>query len=155
MAMSGWHLAHLNVARMRAPIDAPEMQGFVAELDAINAIADAAPGFVWRLTGEDPDDPAIVSLGPLMLVNMSLWSDVEALAHYVYRTAHAAVLKRRGEWFLPLETANSVLWWVPQGHIPSLAEAVARLKVLDERGPTPEAFTFRRLSLAPSREGPP
>jgi hypothetical protein len=130
---------------MRAPMDSAEMAGFRAELDAINALADRAPGFVWRMVDEDPDDPGLLSLGPLMLVNMSLWRDAQALADYVYRSDHARVFKRRGEWFLPGEDATSVLWWVESGHIPTLTEAVARLRLLREQGAGPHAFGFRKL----------
>jgi len=134
-------------------MDSPEMAGFVAELGAINALADRTPGFVWRMVDEDPEDPALLSLGPLMLVNMSLWRDAQALADYVYRSDHARVFKRRGEWFLPAEGATNVLWWVAEGHIPTLTEAVERLRRLQQRGPTPEAFGFRKLYGADATGG--
>jgi hypothetical protein len=155
MAVSGSvrHLAHLNVARMRGPMDSPQMAGFVAELGAINALADQAPGFVWRMVDEDPNDPGLVSLGPLVLVNMSLWWDAAALADYVYRSDHARVFKRRGEWFLPGDGPPSVLWWVDAGHIPTLTEAVERLGWLRQRGPTAEAFGFRKLYGADATDG--
>lgn len=141
----GWHLAVLNVARMKAPLDDPRMAGFVARLDAINAVADATPGFVWRLVDEDPADPALVSLGPLMLVNLSVWETAAVLRDYVYRSAHMEVFRRRGEWFEPMAEANAVLWWVAAGHIPDLAEAADRLRSLRGAGPTETAFTFRSL----------
>jgi hypothetical protein len=142
------HLAHLNVARMRGSLDSSVMAEFVRLLEGINAIADAAPGFVWRMVDEDPNDPALLALGPLMLVNLSVWRDAQALSNYVYRSGHATVLKDRGRWFLPQERANAVLWWIPAGHIPTLSEATARLRLL-RQGPSSEAFDFRRL-FAPS-----
>ena len=138
-------LAHLNIARMRAPLDSPVMAEFVAQLDTVNAIADEAPGFVWRMVEEDPNDPALIALGPLMLVNLSVWRDAQALANYVYRSAHAGVLKERGRWFLPQERATTVLWWVPGGHIPNLQEATDRLVGLQTWGPSFRAFSFRHL----------
>lgn len=153
MSASGWHLAHLNVARMRAPMDSPEMAGFVAELAGINALAERSPGFVWRMVDEDPNDPGLLSLGPLMLVNMSLWLNAAALADYVYRSDHVRVFKRRAEWFSPGEGATSVLWWVPKGHVPSLTEAVERLRLLRQEGATPRAFGFRKLFGADATEG--
>ncbi|MFJ4790482.1 DUF3291 domain-containing protein [Streptomyces sp. NPDC088794] len=36
-----------------------------------------------------------------------------------------------------------VLWWVPAGHRPTVAEAEERLLRLRADGPTPYAFTFR------------
>ena len=110
---SAYRLAHLNVARMRGSVDSPVMAEFVAQLDGINAQADAAPGFVWRMVDEDSNDPALIALGPLMLVNLSVWRDAQSLSHYVYRSAHAGVLKERGRWFLPQAAATTVLWWVP------------------------------------------
>lgn len=144
-----YQLAHLNVARMRAPLDAPAMSQFVAQLDAVNAIADVAPGFVWRMVEEDPHDPALTALGPLMLVNLSVWRDAQALTHFVYRSAHAGVLKERGRWFLPQECATTVLWWVTEGHIPTLQEATARLALLQSSGASPNAFDFGQLHPAP------
>jgi hypothetical protein len=142
-------LAHLNVARMRAPLDSPVMAEFVEQLEAVNALADAAPGFVWRMVEEDPHDPALIALGPLMLVNLSVWRDAQSLSHYVYRSAHAGVLKERGRWFLPQERATTVLWWVPGGHTPSLQEATDRLVGLQALGPSAQAFSFRHLFDAP------
>jgi hypothetical protein len=149
VAIEAARLAHLNIARMRAPLDSPVMTEFVAQLEAMNAIADAAPGFVWRMIEEDPQDPALVALGPLMLVNLSVWRDAQSLANYVYRSAHAGVLKERGRWFLPQERATTVLWWVAEGHIPSLQEATDRLVGLQVSGPSARAFSFRYLFAAP------
>ena len=142
-------LAVLNVARMKAPLDAPVMAGFVAQLDRINAIADATPGFVWRMVEEDPGDPALEALGPLPLVNLSVWQGLSILRDYVYRSGHAEVFMRRAEWFEPQGLATAVLWWVPGGHLPTLSEAVTRLSLLRTEGPTVSAFTFRSPFAAP------
>jgi len=146
---SDHQLAHLNVARMRAPLESPVMAEFVAQLTAVNSLADAAPGFVWRMLEEDPNDPALIALGPLMLVNLSVWRDAQALANFVYRSAHSGVLKERGRWFLPQERATTVLWWVPGGHIPTLQEATDRLVGLQTGGPSARAFSFRQLFSPP------
>jgi hypothetical protein len=128
---------------MRGALDSAVMAGFVEQLDAINALADAHPGFIWRLTGEDPNDPAILSLGENRLVNMSVWRDVAALSDYAYRSGHAAVLRKRGEWFWPQPQASLVLWWMEAGRIPSIEEAVGRLTHLQTHGPSPHAFGFQ------------
>jgi Domain of unknown function (DUF3291) len=141
--MMNYQIAQLNTAHMRAPIDTPLMAGFREQLDAINALADQSPGFVWRLTGEDPNDPAILSLGENRLVNISVWRDIASLSNYAYRSDHAAALRRRTEWFIQQSQASLVLWWVESGSIPSIAEAVARLRHLREHGVTPRAFIFR------------
>jgi hypothetical protein len=151
------HLAQLNVARFRAPLDDPAMAGFVAALEPINALADGWPGFVWRLQTEEGDATAIRAFDDdLMLVNMSVWESVEALAEFVYRSGHLDVMRRRREWATRLAEAHLVLWWVPEGELPTVEEARERLEYLREHGPTPHAFTFkRRFSPADTPAGEP
>jgi hypothetical protein len=137
-------LAQLNVARMLDAIDSPVMAEFVAQLDAINALAEGSPGFVWRLKTEDGDATAIRPYDDeRVIVNLTVWESVEALREYVYRGGHVEVMRRRREWFARMTEAFVVLWWVPAGHVPTVAEAVARLDALRRDGPTPAAFTFR------------
>ena len=148
--MGNYHLAQVNIGRILAPLDSPVMAGFVAQLDAINALADAAPGFVWRLQTEDGDATAIRPYDDdWILVNMSVWESPEALHAYVYRSAHADVLRRRREWFARMTEAFVALWWVPAGHRPSVAEAVERLGMLRTHGLTADAFTLRQLFPPP------
>jgi len=130
---------------MKFAIDAPELAEFVARLDDVNALADGCPGFVWRLQTEDGDATAIDYFGPEYLVNMSVWEDVESLHNYIYRTAHNEVMARRKEWFERMLEVYSVLWWIPAGTIPTIAEADQRLQNLRQNGPTAEAFTFKKL----------
>jgi hypothetical protein len=148
--MSEWHVAQLNIARAIAPTDSPALAEFMAALDRINAIADAADGFVWRLIG-DGGNSTDVRHGddPLLLVNMSVWRDVEALFAYVYKTGHTEVMRRRREWFEAPAAAYQVLWWIPAGHVPTVDEAMARLEHLRAHGPTPHAFTFKQRFAAP------
>src|SRR5919198_2764622 len=102
--MSGFHLAQVNIGRLRAPLDDPSMLGFVSQLDPINAIADRSPGFVWRL---QTDEGTATAVRPFederLLINMSVWESLEALADFVYRSAHTPVMRRRREWFEHLE----------------------------------------------------
>lgn len=138
------HLAQLNVARLRAPLDGPELAGFVAALEPINALADTSPGFVWRLQTEDGDATAIRAFADdAVLVNMSVWESIEALADFVYGSPHRAVMARRRQWFERMAEAYLVLWWVPAGHLPTVEEARRRLDLLQRRGPSADAFTFR------------
>jgi hypothetical protein len=140
------HLAQVNIARARGPLESATMAGFVARLDEINALADRSPGFVWRLQTEAGN---ATYLRPYeddrILFNLSVWETVEALRAYVYRTAHAEVLRQRHEWFSRFEAPYLALWWVPAGHRPSVDEAKQRLARLAQDGPTPFAFTFRSL----------
>ncbi|SDK65406.1 DUF3291 domain-containing protein [Nonomuraea jiangxiensis] len=139
------HLAELNIAHLRAPIDSPELADFVADLEPVNAIADAAPGFVWRLKESETDPTATVvhDYGDHLLLNFSVWESLESLWNYVYRSGHLASLRRRREWFLRMAEPYMVMWWIPEGHIPSLAEGMERLERLRTQGPSPEAFTFK------------
>ena len=147
--MSGFHLAQINIGRLRAPVDDPMIAEFAANLDRINALAEGQPGFVWRLTGDGNDATDIHAFdNPLMAINMSVWMDLDALAAFVYRTAHREVMRRRREWFEAMETYMA-LWWVPAGHRPDPAEGIARLQILERLGPTTEAFTFRNPFPAP------
>lgn len=142
--MSGYQLAQLNIASMLQPLESPGMADFVANLERINALAEASPGFVWRLQDEAGDATAIRPFGAEVLVNLSVWRDVEALRDYVYKSAHAEILKRRAEWFARMGEAHMVLWWVPAGHLPSVDEAAKRLRLLREQGPSVQAFNFRQ-----------
>jgi hypothetical protein len=147
--MTGYHLAQINIGRLKAPMDAPETAGFAGALDRINALADTQPGFVWRLVGEGNNATDIAAFDdPMMLLNMSVWTDIESLAAFVYRTGHRDVMRRRAEWFHKVEVFMC-LWWVPIGHIPTPEEAIARLETLRRLGPTAEAFTFRQPFPAP------
>jgi heme-degrading monooxygenase HmoA len=149
------HLAQLNIGRLRAPLDAPESAAFVAALDGINALADAAPGFVWRLQTPEGDATAVRPYADdRIIVNLSVWESLAALHSYVYATAHAAVLARRREWFERMPESALVLWWVPAGHRPTPDEAVARLEHLRRDGPTEYAFTFKSSFPPPAETLP-
>lgn len=142
--MPDYELAQLNIALMTAPLDSPRLRDFVDNLDRINALAEQSPGFVWRLQDDDGNATGIRPLGEETLVNLSVWQDVESLHRYVYRSAHKDIMRRRQEWFHRMKEAYTVLWWVPEGHRPTVAEAKTRLDYLREAGPGPEAFTFRK-----------
>jgi hypothetical protein len=143
------HIAQVNIGRMKGALEDPVMADFVARLDEINALADRSPGFVWRL---QTDSGNATYLRPYdddrILFNMSVWESVEQLKRYVYYTAHVEVLKRRHDWFERFSGAYTALWWVPQGHRPSVDEAKQRLAHLDAHGPTAFAFTFKHAFLA-------
>ena len=143
MTSSRYHLAQLNIGRFRAPMDSPTMEGFVSQLDRINALADGSPGFIWRLQDDSGNATGIQAFDdPEVLINLSLWESLDALKQFAYRSDHRQLLKQRGDWFVPMETPYLVLWWVPAGHIPDEQEAVERLSRLEAAGPTEEAFTF-------------
>jgi Domain of unknown function (DUF3291) len=143
--MGHYHIAQVNIGRIRAELDDPIMAGFVSRLDEINALADRSPGFVWRLqTAEGNATYFRPFADERMLLNMSVWESVESLKQYVYRTTHAELLRQRHEWFEKL-SAYAALWWVPAGHIPGIDEAKKRLAHLEANGPTEFAFTFKSV----------
>jgi len=148
--MAAHHLAQVNVATVRAPLDSPELAGFVAQLEPINALADHSPGFVWRLQTEDGDATAIRPFqDERIMVNLSVWESLEALRIFVYASRHLDVMRRRREWFHRMDTYMA-LWWVPAGTIPTVAQAKDRLQLLAGNGPSPDAFTFRVPFPAPA-----
>ncbi len=121
------------------------MVEFMANLDRINGLADQSPGFVWRLQTDDGAATSIRAFDdPDILLNLSVWEDYESFHHYVYKTDHVTFMRRRAEWFQPVEGLPvTVMWWIPVGTVPSIDEAIDRLRRLGEQGPTPEAFNFR------------
>lgn len=148
--MATHELAQINISRFRLPADHVANRDFMDALDHVNAVAEAADGFVWRLVGEgnNATDVAVTD-DPHVIANMSVWRDIDALAAYVYRTPdHLAIMRRRKEWF-DHGQSYMALWWVAAGHRPTLAEGLARIAALEAKGPTAEAFSFRRPFAAP------
>jgi hypothetical protein len=148
--MAGFHLAQLNIGRALAPVDSARMADFMAALDPINALADQAPGFVWRFQTDEGNATALRPYGDdRIMVNFSVWENPESLHDFVYKTVHAKVMARRREWFEKMTDPFMVLWWVPVGHRPTITEAIERLETLRRLGETADAFTFKRLFPPP------
>lgn len=143
--MRQWHIAQMNVGTIRYPTDDPRMHGFMSRLDEINELAEASDAFAWRLQSDSGNATDIdAGRGPDFLVNMSTWTSIDGLFEFVYRTAHRGLMVDRKQWFARPGGKYQVLWWVPAGHEPSIAEGLARLDLLEEHGPTPDAFTFQK-----------
>jgi hypothetical protein len=142
-------LAQVNIARLRAPLDSPVLADFVAALDPVNAAADAAPGFIWRLQAEDGNATSVRAFewdaagGAGVIVNMSVWDSVESLAAFVYSDSHRPVLRRRRDWFEQMTEAYTAMWWIRRGTVPTTIESEERVRYLRAHGPSPYAFTFR------------
>lgn len=152
--MASFHLAQVNLGRPLEPLDSELLREFVESLDPVNAVADRSPGFVWRLQSEEGNATSVpVFDDDSLIVNMSVWESMEALRAFVYTSpAHLSVMRRRREWFERMEV-HMALWWVPAGHIPTVAEAEERLTLLRAIGPSPDVFTFRR-HYGPPDAGP-
>lgn len=141
--MQEFQIAQVNIARLLVPEGDPRVAGFFDNLDAINQLAENSPGFVWRFVGDyDPD--------PMLVFNMSIWLSIEHLSQFAYRSDHIKIMRQKASWFEPLNTPSLALWWVEAGSSePSFEDAFARLRSLDENGPTPYAFTFKNSFAAP------
>ena len=144
-----FELAQVNIGRLTAPVDSPVLADFMAALDPVNAAADQAPGFIWRLQTEDGNATAIQAFGwdaagsAGVIVNMSVWTDAEHLGAFVYGEMHRQIMRRRREWFQLMREAYLACWWVPAGHRPSTGEAEDRVRDLRAHGSTPYAFSLR------------
>ena len=147
---SSYHLAQINVARLLAPLDAPSTAEFRDNLDRINVIAEASPGFIWRLQSDDskvfemPD-----SIDPLLIINQSVWSGVEELKQFAYHTEHVDFYRKRKNWFERPQQAHMALWWIPVGHQPDALEGLSRLRLLRKKGESKLAFSFRKMFEPP------
>lgn len=138
-------LAQINIAQARDAMDSDSMKGFIERLNEINSIADNAPGFIWRLQSEEGDATAIRAFdNPLLLINMSVWEDIESLKTFVYKTSHVELIQDREAWFGKMLQAHQALWWVPRGHIPTIEEGKQKLDYLQQHGPGKAAFTFAK-----------
>ncbi|QMU68401.1 DUF3291 domain-containing protein [Streptacidiphilus sp. P02-A3a] len=149
---SVFELAQVNIGRLLAPLDSERLAGFVSALDSVNAAAEAADGYRWRLQDDEGNATEIkVFDDDWLIINMSVWRDPESLSAYIYGPMHRAVLSRRREWFARPVEAMTALWWVPAGVRPSVADAEQRLRSLRAHGPTADAFTLRETFPAPVR----
>ena len=142
-----------NCGILIAPVDDPRIADFVSQLGPINALADASPGFVWRLQSEAGNATDIVYNDPFVIVNMSVWEPVEALRDFVYTSRHISVFRDRAKWFEKKEKPHYCLWWIPTGHTPSVAEGRERLEPYQQNGPTSFSFWFTNLFPMPTEQG--
>ena len=142
----GHDLAELNIVLAVDDLDTPTMADFMKALDKVNRIADRSPGFVWRLQDEAGNATGVkYSENPREIVNLSVWQTSADLEHYVWNRVHRQFMKRRADWFVPLDQSYFVLWWVPVGVLHTLAEALDRLAWLRSDGPSAHAFCWSNL----------
>lgn len=151
--MNKYHLAQLNIGRILYPTDDPRMSGFMDNLDPINALAEESPGFVWRLVEENNNNTALRPFpDDMLLINMSVWTDVERLYNYVYQTAHAKYVGMRKQWFEVMDEAFMCMWWIPAGDTPTVQDACDRLDSIRANGPTEFAFDFKTRFETPAEK---
>jgi hypothetical protein len=143
------HLAQLNIGRLRYPTDDPRVADFMNNLDLVNSLAERSNGFVWRLKDENGNATNIRPFAdPTMIVNMSVWENVETLERFVWQTIHKPFYGRRPEWFDKMEKPHFVMWWVEAGHRPTIEEAKERLEYLTAHGPSDHAFGWESVPAA-------
>lgn len=143
--MASFHLAQINITKAKAEMESPIMQGFVERLDEINQLAENSPGFIWRLQTEDDVATVIQAFDdPKLVVNMSVWKDLESLKNYVYKSAHIELIRDRSAWFNKMLEAQLVLWWIPEGAVPSVEDGKKKLEYLEQNGSSQLAFTFAK-----------
>lgn len=151
MNQTKWHLAQVNIARLIEPLDSDRLADFVAALDPVNAEADLAPGFVWRLKTEEGNATSLVAFewdvsGTAgVITNMSVWESFEDLKNFVYSPNHLEVMKQRRNWFHQVAEATTALWWVRAGEVPTLQDAEVKIRSLREQGPTRSSFGLNQI----------
>jgi hypothetical protein len=144
------HLAQINIGRLVAPLDDPRIADFVAQLDPVNKLAEESAGFVWRLKSDSGNATDVVyNEDPTILVNMSVWVSMETLRDYVYRSRHVGVLRDRQKWFTKMDLPHYCLWWISEGHVPTVAEGRERLEHYQTHGSTAHSFWFSEWYPAP------
>jgi hypothetical protein len=149
-----YHLAQINIGRLVAPVDDPQVAEFIAGLRPINALADRAPGFVWRLQSASGNATDIAyNDDPFMMVNMSVWESIESLRDFTYRSDHIAFFRDRAKWFIKMDKPSYCLWWVPAGRRPTVAEGRERMERYQLYGATPFSFWFSKQFPQPADEG--
>lgn len=141
--MTKHYLSQVNIAKSLAPMDDPIMQDFINNVDKINAIADTSEGFIWRLKDEDKEEAAAVFQDDSLIINMSIWENLESLFNYTYKSGHIEVFKRKKEWFSKMKMVHMAFWYIPEGDIPTFQDAKNRLDYLEKHGDTPFAFSFK------------
>ncbi|GGJ75817.1 hypothetical protein GCM10011583_04090 [Streptomyces camponoticapitis] len=150
-----YELAQVNIARLRHPLESAELKDFVDALDPVNAVADGSDGFRWRLQSDSGNATDVPVLGDRWLImNLTVWRDMDALTAFMYTGRHRELLARRFEWFERVEEAMTTLWWVEAGARPTPRDAELRLLHLREHGPTAHAFTLRKTYGPPGDEAP-
>ena len=148
----GHHLAELNIGRLLTPTDDPRVAEFMNNLDRINGLGKRMPGFVWMMEGSGEPGTGNtennIDGDPQFVANMTVWKNVESLERFVWGTIHKQFYERRHDWFEVLGEQHFVMWWVPEGHKPTLEEGLERLDHLRANGPDTQAFGWDELKQA-------
>ena len=146
------HIAELNIGRLIAPDDDPRVAEFMEAIDKINGLGKRMPGFVWMMEGSGAPNTGNtdtkLSSDPQLVTNMTVWEDVASLENFVFNTVHKQFYDRREEWFEVLGRQHFVMWYVQDGHKPTLDEALERLAYKEKHGDSDHAFGWSYLKDA-------
>ena len=142
-------LAQINIAKLLAPIDSPLIKEFYDFLTPVNQLAESSKGFIWRLTDESGNAALFLDSpfqdDPLMIVNMSVWESPADLSAFTFDTVHKYFLQSRKKWMTADVKVRLALWWIEDGHIPTIEEGREKLRLIAEKGATQDAFDFAYL----------
>lgn len=152
MANQDYQLAQINIAKLKYPLTDPKVADFVANLDKVNEVAETSPGFVWRLKDESGNATSIKAFDDdMLIVNMSVWKCIDDLFAFTYKSDHIDVFRRKNEWFELKTNSHMALWWIKAGEVPSVEDGKEKLLLIDQQGPTKEAFTFKKQFPKPEK----
>jgi hypothetical protein len=153
--MSDWLLAEINIAEAKYDLDDPAMDGFTSRIEEINALAEEAPGFAWRLVFDDALNAEVVEMtgNPRIVLNMSMWTSFDTLSDYIFKSDHLQLMRDRHQWFKTSREATLCFWWMPAAAPPpTMRDGWERLMLLRDKGPTPAAFPMKRRYPPPSSQ---
>jgi hypothetical protein len=143
-----YYLAQANIARFKAPLDHPLMKEFVDFLEPVNRFAEESEGFIWRLKDDKGRSASYIESpfnDEMMAVNISLWKDLDSFKAFVYGSVHSYFLRNKKKWFDLNGTSQFVMWWLPEGSLPTLEMAKEKLNDYEKRGASSDAFTFQEF----------
>jgi len=141
-------LAEFNIGILKYDWEDTRVADFRDNLDRVFALAERADGYVWHMKEADMeaaqrDAEGVLGGDPRTASTLSVWRDIPSLEHFVFRTLHKRFYDRRGEWYGPQSAWGGhrlVMWWVPDGHTPTIVEAADRLNHLAAHGDGKAAF---------------
>ncbi len=152
---TGHYLAEFNFGELKHPWDDPRVADFANNLDMVNGVAARADGFVWRLSDADMEAQQLDPNGAFggnerIASTLSVWRDAQSLLTFVFNTVHKQFYARRREWYESKNNGNLVLWWIPAGTYPSVADGMERFEYWLSHGDTDHAFGWKHLPEAKS-----
>ena len=141
------HLAELNISSWKIDPESHDAMGFVRNVARVNGLAERSDGFVWRLLDEGRDSQGRngVCKDANTIMTLSVWETPQQLEQFVWNTVHKKIYNGKQQWFHAMESHHLVMWWVDDGHRPTVEEARERLDHLNNNGNSDFAFGWSHL----------